>query len=286
MRSMPRQSEAQRLRSASKGGKKMRYSFMSFSCPQLSLNEMLALAKRTGYDGIEPRLVSKHAHGIEVDISAAERREVKAKVADSGVELACIATSCRYADPSTTRENIEETLRCIDLAADVGSSRIRVFGGKLGEGIDREDAINLLAESLQSVADYAAERGVFVCMETHDDWCDPAHLAEVMRRVSHPAIGVNWDIMHPVRAAGSTMDHAFEVLKPWIKHVHFHDGVTVNGKSELRPIGEGAIDHKRAVELLLSLPYDGYLSGEWINWADPYAVHLPRELATMKGYER
>ena len=31
--------------------------------------------------------------------------------------------------------------------------------------------------------------------------------------------------------------------------------------------------------------YQGYLSGEWIGW-EPYDVHLPRELATMKGYER
>ena len=29
----------------------------------------------------------------------------------------------------------------------------------------------------------------------------------------------------------------------------------------------------------------GYLSGEWIGW-EPYAVHLPRELAAMRAYER
>ena len=30
----------------------MKYAFMSFSCPALSLDEMLSLAKRLGYDGI------------------------------------------------------------------------------------------------------------------------------------------------------------------------------------------------------------------------------------------
>ena len=43
----------------------MRYSFMSFSTPQLKLKEMLALANKLGYDGIEPRLDANHAHGNE-----------------------------------------------------------------------------------------------------------------------------------------------------------------------------------------------------------------------------
>lgn len=262
----------------------MKYSFMSFSCPQLSLDEMLSLAKRIGYDGIEPRIVSGHKHGIELDADAAMRRESRRKAADSGIALCCVATSCRYADPASTQQNVDETLRCIDLAADVGAPRIRVFGGRIGGGIDREEAIEVVAKSLLSVADHASERGVTVCMETHDDWRDPKHVAEVMNRVNHPSICVNWDVMHPVRGGFATMDQAFETLKPWIRHLHVHDAS--KGTDKLVPIGEGAYDHRRVIELLPSISYDGYISGEWINWDDPYEIHLPRELATLKRYER
>ncbi len=262
----------------------MKYAFMSFSCPQLSLDEMLALAKRYGYDGIEPRISAGHAHGIELDADATRRREARQKAIDSGIEICCIATSCRYADPATAREQVDETLRCIDLAADVGAPRIRVFGGAIPEGVSREEAIDLLAESLRAVAGHARERGVVVCLETHDDWCDPDHVAEVMRRVDHPAVAVNWDVMHPVRQAGRTVDQAFQILRPWIRHVHVHDGSARLDRLELRPIGEGDIDIRRAMELLKAISYDGYLSGEWIDW-EPYEVHLPRELATMRRYE-
>ena len=44
----------------------MKYAFMTFSCPELDLDGVLDLAGRMGYDGIEPRLDSKHAHGVEV----------------------------------------------------------------------------------------------------------------------------------------------------------------------------------------------------------------------------
>lgn len=68
--------------------------------------------------------------------------------------------------------------------------------------------------------------------------------------------------MHPVRAAGYAMAAAYEPIKPWIRHVHFHDGAIESGKSVLKPIGKGTIDHATAVGLLLRAGYAGYLSGE------------------------
>ena len=262
----------------------MKYAFMSFSTPKLTLDDMLSTARQYGYDGIEPRLFASHAHGIEVTMTAAERKVAKAKAADSGIALACVATSCRYADPASSAENIEITRQCIDLAGDLGAPTIRVFGGQLGEGLSREDATDLVAESLASVAELAAQRGVLVCVETHDAWTNPPHLAAVLEQVNHPNIVINWDIMHPVRVSGVSMEQAFDVVKPWIRHVHFHDG-TMKDPCRLRPIGQGDIDHKRAVELLQGDGYQDYLSGEWINW-EPYEIHLPRELATVKGYEK
>ena len=46
----------------------------------------------------------------------------------------------------------------------------------------------------------------------------------------------------------------------------------------------GIVDHKRALELLKEMGYEGYISGEWIQW-EPAEVHLPRELATLKRLE-
>jgi len=262
----------------------MKYSFMSFSGPQLTLGELLATAKRFGYEGVEPRIDSQHKHGVETAASAAQRKEIKKQAAADGVAFACIATSCVFANLEITRQNVDYTFKCIDLAADVGAGRIRVFGGTLAKGQNREDAIRIVADALRAVAGHAGERGVTVCMETHDSWCLPEDVVAVMQRVNHPAIAVNWDIMHPVRVCKVAMDQAFEMLKPWIRHLHIHDGML--GSTQLVPIGKGYIDHKRAIELLLTIPYKGYLSGEWINWGDPYEVHLPRELATLKSYER
>jgi sugar phosphate isomerase/epimerase len=263
----------------------MKYAFMSFSTPRLSLSQMLDLARRYGYDGIEPRAGSGHGHGVELTTSAAQRRALGDQSRQSGVALACLAVGCKYADPQMVGANVDETKRYIDLAADIGSSRVRVFGGALPAGFDREAAIAQVATSLRTLADHAAERDITLCLETHDDWCNPDHVAQVMRRVDHPAVGVNWDFWHPVRTAGKGVRESFDTLRPWIRHVHFHDGMCVPGKLDQRAIGQGNLDVGLAVRLLKSMPYDGYLSGEWINW-EPYETHLPRELAAVKSLEK
>ena len=262
----------------------MKYSFMTFSTPELSLADVLKTAKLYGYDGIEPRLDAKHAHGIEVAATAAERRAARDQAAKSGIALACLATSLRFADPALETDMLKQAHERIDLAGDVGAPVIRVFGGGGAKGSTREQSIAQMVKCLSALADHAAQRGVTVCLETHDDWCDPANVAAVLGRVNRPSIACNWDVMHPVRMGFATVDKSFDTLRPWIRHTHLHDGV--GGKDlKMVPIGTGDIDHRAFVKRLKESGYAGFLSGEWINW-EPYAIHLPRELATLKQYER
>lgn len=254
---------------------------MSFSAPGLTLSELCEVAHRYGYAGIEPRMDAGHAHGVEVALSLADRISHRERAERHGVALACLATSLKFADATQNPQQIEDAHLRIDLAGDLGIPALRVFGGGIPTGVSRAQAVEDAAEALTVVADHAAEREVTLCVETHDDWCDPSDVAAVLRQVDHPAIAVNWDIMHPVRMGFATMAEAFHILKPWIRHVHIHDGDMVDGHLLLMPIGTGAIDHRTAITLLRDIGYQGFISGEWINW-EPWETHLPRELQTIK----
>lgn len=261
----------------------MKFAFMSFSCPELSIKEILNTANRFGYDGIELRLDAGHKHGVEVDIEKAKRETVKAETAASGIEICCLATSLRFANPETAGKMIEDSFPRIELASALDCSRIRIFGGNIPEAISREKAIGTAVDALSEVAPFAEKKGVKLCFETHDDWCAPEDTVAVLKKVDNPALMANWDIMHPVRVENRSIDEAFEVLKPWIYHVHAHDGVSSEEGIQYVPMGTGIVDHKRALERLQEIDYEGFVSGEWINW-EPWEKHLPRELATMKGY--
>lgn len=262
----------------------MKYSFMSFSSPTLDFDQTIKIAKDYGYEGFEPRISAGHMHGIEVDSQNTVLRAARAKAEDSGLRICCIATSCSFANPATAEDNINLAKRSADLASEVNSPVIRVFGGNIPEGVSREKSFETIVSALIKLSDYAAKGGVLICMETHDSWCDPIAVAEIMKSVNNSAVAVNWDIMHPVLTAGYTVEKAFEILNGWIRHVHVHDGFRTEKGLEFRPIGEGAVDHRSAVKLLKESHYDGYISGEWINW-EPYDIHLPREINIMRKYE-
>lgn len=259
----------------------MKYAFMSFSSPESSMEELFSMASKFGYDAVELRVAANHSHKVEADLNREQRRVLKKKIGQSPVKVCALASSCRFADPETNEENIRSALQYIRLASDIGVPAVRVFGGSIPEGVSRESAIEQVAASLSRLVDEAGKQKVYVCMETHDDWRDPHIVARVMEAVNHPFIAVNWDVMHPV-LAGFTVEEAFCALKKWIGHVHIHD--TGLGESMFGPIGHGMVDHSKVLELLGDVRYEGWLSGEWINWGD-CEEYLPRELKVMKEYE-
>jgi sugar phosphate isomerase/epimerase len=259
----------------------MRFSFMSFSTPALTLRETLDAAKRFGYGGFEPRLGAGHAHGVETGAAAAFLKEAGAMAEERGLEFACIATSCRLADPSIKQEQIDAGKRAVDLARALGCRTIRVFGGKIPAGLSRDNAAEAMAGSAAELAAYAGDAGVAVCMETHDDWCDPADMEAVAKK---SGASVNWDIMHTVLTARYGAEKSFDLLKPYIRHVHVHDGYWEGKKLIFTAIGKGRVDHAAPIGLLKKAGYSGFVSGEWIDW-EPWEIHLPRELALLKALE-
>jgi len=260
----------------------MKFSFMSFSCPEADTKEFVGIAKRYGFDGIEPRIDAGHRHGIEPGAKPSFLRDAKQMAAENGIKICCVATSCAFANPENADENIVRAKQAIELASELEAPAIRVFGGGIPQGVKREKSLDSVVGALTKLSDHAASHKVCLCLETHDDWTDPAWVAKIMRGVSSDSVAVNWDIMHPVLSAGYTIGDAFQAIKDWIRHVHVHDGVYGDSGLKLTPIGEGGVDHAAALQLLRDLDYDGFVSGEWIAW-EPYEIHLPRELAKLKS---
>lgn len=261
--------------------------FMTFICPNYDLDKILATAIRYGYDGVEPRAQSDHKHGIEVSTTKKERGRIKAQFADAGIKMSCLATSCRYAltDKKDRQEMIETTKQHVELAADCGCQLLRVFGGPTPEEMDFSDAKKYVSESLAAVADSAKQHNISVCMETHDSYSKGADAADVVSRVNHPNIAINWDIKHCIRA-GESVTEAFEHVKDYVKHTHIHDGSwPEDNPSDITIVrmGEGQVPHEEAIELLASIDYQGALSGEWINCFEPEEI-LGHDAEKLREY--
>lgn len=263
----------------------MKFSFMSFSCPEASLVEMLEYARKYGYEGVEPRSQAQHNHGIELETNSKKRKEIRKMFQDNGIECACLATSIRYcfADDEKRRYAIETTKAFIDLASDIGTKRIRVFGGIPDKEMSIDEAIKIAGDCLGVVAEYAEKNRIFLCLETHDFFSRADAVSQTVKIADSPYVRVNWDIMHPF-TKGMTIKEAFDQVKNFVEHCHVHDGVyDADRNVKLVLMGDGEIPYKEAIMLLEEISYQGYLSGEYINAWEPDVV-LPHDIKILRSY--
>ena len=265
----------------------MHLCFMTFSVPEYTLSQVLTTAIRYGYDGVEPRTVAGHKHGIELELTKAQRAEVKSAFSDCGVRMSCLATSLTYAafEEAVVDARVEETKRYLQLASDVGSPNLRVFGGGWPEGMEEEQAISTVAGALARCAAAADNCNVNLCLETHDGFCEARKVGAVIAQANHPRVGANWDFAHSVRV-GESIEESYAYLKGHVYHTHIHDITWPEDnihELSFAPMGTGMVPHLEPIKLLAAEPAEIALSLEWESGENSDEV-LPREAGVLREY--
>lgn len=141
--------------------------------------------------------------------------------------------------------------------------KINVLAGRLAEGVEREQALALLAEHLRQTAEAFAGRGIAVLMEAinlHDMpgflLNTPPHLLDMLARVGHPNLAAQLDFYHMARM-GLDLADCVRQLQGHIGHVQFADAP---GRGEP---GSGELDFEPALAALRAQGYAGWLGAEY-----------------------
>src|SRR4051794_32220003 len=115
------------------------------------LPTIIANCQKTRTEGVELR--TTHKHGVEPSLNAEERRDVKARFADSPVVLVGIgsAQDCHSPDPKGLAASIEGTKAFIKLSHDVGGSGVKVRPNDLPDGVPHEKTIEQIGKALNTV---------------------------------------------------------------------------------------------------------------------------------------
>ncbi|MHB0876120.1 MAG: sugar phosphate isomerase/epimerase family protein [Anaerolineae bacterium] len=246
----------------------IRLAGMTSIFPDWTLAEALAALKRHGYQGLEARVEWSHNSGIEATLSPAERASVRRQVEDAGLKLCAVATSVRVAeeDASKRARQMDDLRRYVDLAADLGAGVVRTFGGQRPRDRELKYIVDYVVDSYLTVLDQAAQCGVTVLLETHDDWSHSSDVRAVVQQANHPNLRALWDIMHPQRMM-ETPAETFANIGSLTRHVHGHDGIyPPDGKSvQIVNMDEGVFDHATPLKLLSEAGFDGYFSVEVIH---------------------
>jgi sugar phosphate isomerase/epimerase len=228
--------------------------------------QIMEIAADSGYDGVELRFVEgedslwKLAAFSGTQVAATRRA-----LTDRGLMIACVDTSCRFHSPDAREREaaIEEGDRMSDLAAELGAPGIRVFGDTIQPGANRDSTRSWIAESIRTLADRTAPKGVGVWLETHGDFVAAGETAAILSEAGSPRIGVVWDPVNSLIATGESLAEGAALLGSAIHHVHVKDFQYCPDGVEYVLTGEGAFPWHDLSRTLKQLHYDRFLSFEW-----------------------
>ena len=189
------------------------------------INTIINNLTEAKFDCVELR--TTHAHGVEVNISATQRAEVKKRFEASPVRLSGLASGFYYhsPDPDELRKNIDGTKKYVKLAHDVGAVGIRVFPNMLLEdkGIPKEKTIEQIGESLRKIGEYAKDYNVKIKLCAHGKGTSNIPIIKsIIDAADHDNVVVNWNC-NQSDLEDNGFDENFEMIKDKIFSLHMHE---------------------------------------------------------------
>jgi sugar phosphate isomerase/epimerase len=159
----------------------------------------------------------------------------------------------------TSKEGIESFKRRIDFAKEFGIDVVNTGAG----AVEDDDGKDRFFSNIHEIAEYAADAGVTVALETHGELMGSGKAsAEIIGKINFPAIRINYDTGNVIFYGGVKPEEDIIHAVPYIAHIHLKDkrgGVKV---WDFPPIGMGDIDFPRIFSILSEGGYEGPISVE------------------------
>ena len=200
--------------------------------------------------GVELR--TEHKHGVEPTLSAAQRKEVKARFENSNVEFIGYGSNVEFdsPDPSVLKKNMDLAKDLIKLTHDVGGSGVKVKPNKFHEGVPHEKTIEQIGRSLNELGKYGKDYGQLIRLEVHGrETQELPNIKAIMDVADHPNVAVCWN-SNPTDLIGQGLEYNFNLVKDRLGDtIHVHE------------MDNDEYPWQQLMDLLVANNYSG-----WILW--------------------
>jgi sugar phosphate isomerase/epimerase len=187
------------------------------------LPTILRICKSVGLSPVELR--TTHKHGVEPNLSKDQRKEVRQRFADAGIECWGCGSVCEFhsPDPAVVRKNVETCKEFVQLAADIGGRGVKVRPNGLPKEVPVEKTLEQIGKALVECGKAAADAGVEIWVEVHGAGTShPPYMKTIMDHCGHPKVGLTWNSNAADIKNGSLAEY-FRLLWPWIRSCHINE---------------------------------------------------------------
>ena len=262
------------------------YSYWHFREPKVTVQEVIDHAANLGAHGVDVLHVQMDNETPEYLKSLRQRAE------NNGVELICLSIHQDFVDPdeAVRDRNIEHTLRCIDIAYELGISYIRLNSGRWNTiksfdelmakrgiepvlpGFTEDDGFNWCIDSIMECLPAAEKASVVLALENH--WGltrTPEGLLRIVNAIDSPWLGVLMD-------TGNFLEDPYDKLEQIAAQAVFVQAKTYYGGGEWYTLD---LDYPRIAQILKKANYQGYISLEFEGKEDAN-TGVPKSLELLR----
>ena len=270
------------------------YSYWHFKTERVPIETVIDQAAGLGVGGVD--ILHRQMDLPEKEpLTAAHRpylQKLKRHAFTHGIDLICLSIHQDFVDPSPDfrRQQVEHTLKCIEIAYELGVPCIRLNSGRWntiasfddlmkarGEepilpGYTEDDGFKWCIECIERCLPKAAECGVVLALENH--WGltrRPEGVLRLVEAVRSPWLGALMD-------TGNFLEDPYAKLEVMAPKTVFVQAKTYFGGGEWYTL---QLDYKRIARLLAGVDYSGYVSLEFEGKENP-ATGVPKSLALLR----
>ncbi len=211
------------------------------------LPTLLKVCSAVGLSPVELR--TTHKHGVEPTLSGKQRREVRARFADAGIEIWGCGSVCEFHSPDAAivKKNIETCKQFVQLTADIGGKGVKVRPNGLPKEVPVQTTLEQIGRALIECGKAAADAGVEIWVEVHGAGTQhPPHCKTIMEHCGLKNVGLTWN-SNSTDIKDHSVAEYLGLLRPWIRSCHIN---------ELYKDSTGAYPYRELFRLFRETGYD------------------------------
>ena len=263
------------------------YSYWHFKSEKYPVESVIEDAAGLGFEGVEV------LHRQMRDETPAYLNQLKQAAFRRGLSLPMLSIHQDFVSPEAAErsKHVAHTKRCIDLAAQMAISCVRLNSGRWKTiksfddlmmvkgnepplpGYTNDHAFRWCVDSIRECLQHAEKAGVVLALENH--WgltTDPDMLLRIHREVNSPWLGINLD-------TGNFAGDPYAGLEKIAPHATIVQAKTYYGGGEWYTLD---LDYSRIAGILRRAGYQGWVSLEMEGKEDP-ATAVPKSLQVLRS---
>jgi sugar phosphate isomerase/epimerase len=270
------------------------YSYWHFKTQRVPIETVIDKAARLGVSGVD--ILHRQMDIPEKEPLTADHRSYLARLKRhafrQGIDLVALSIHQDFVDPDPAyrRQQVEHTLKCIEIAYALGVPCIRLNSGRWNTiasfddlmkargiepvlpGVTEDEGFKWCQDCIQECLGKAAECGVMLALENH--WGltrTPEGLIRILDAIPSPWLGGLMD-------TGNFLEDPYPKLRQIASRTVYVQAKTYPGGGEWYTLD---LDYKRIARILKDVGYTGYVSLEMEGKQDP-DIAVPKSIALLK----